>query len=229
MSSRSNSFVERFGMLWLWLASFTFTRLVTGQKNETAFNDYCKKSSTCEALKYNTCLGSALPYTHTSLILTEDSNTQDEAFEKLAMWSGLRNAPGCWAVIQPLLCAVYMPKCENGRVELPSQSLCQATRKPCGIVARERGWPNFLQCTVDKFPVGCQNEVQKIKFNTSGHCEAPLVKTDNENSWYEDVEGCGIQCDNPLFTEEEHSDMHTYIAFSAPSHSSAPSSHWLPF
>ncbi|XP_064200926.1 protein smoothened [Anguilla rostrata] len=212
MSSRSNSFVERFGMLWIWLASLTFTCLVTAQKNETVFNDYCKKSSTCEALKYNTCLGSPLPYTHTSLILTEDSSTQEEAFEKLAMWSGLRNAPGCWAVIQPLLCAVYMPKCENGRVELPSQSLCQATRKPCGIVERERGWPNFLQCTQDRFPVGCQNEVQKIKFNTSGHCEAPLVKTDNENSWYEDVEGCGIQCNNPLFTNEEHSDMHTYIA-----------------
>lgn len=88
MSSRSNSFVERFGMLWLWLASFTFTRLVTGQKNDTVFNDYCKKSSTCEALKYNTCLGSTLPYTHTSLILTDDSSTQEEAFEKLVMWSG---------------------------------------------------------------------------------------------------------------------------------------------
>ncbi|KAJ8262247.1 hypothetical protein GJAV_G00164270 [Gymnothorax javanicus] len=143
---------------------------------------------------------------------TEDSSTQEEAFEKLAMWSGLRNAPGCWAVIQPLLCAVYMPKCENGRVELPSQSLCQATRKPCAIVERERGWPNFLQCSLERFPQGCQNEVQKLKFNTSGQCEAPLVKTDNENSWYEDVEGCGIQCNNPLFTEDEHSDMHAYIA-----------------
>lgn len=54
--------------------------------------------------------------------------------------------------------------------------------------------------------------MQKIKFNTSGQCEAPLVKTDIQASWYKDVEGCGIQCDNPLFTEEEHSDMHGYIA-----------------
>lgn len=66
---------------------------------------------------------------------------------------GLRNAPRCWSVIQPLLCAVYMPKCENGRVELPSQSLCLATRRPCSIVDQERGWPNFLKC--DQFPVGC--------------------------------------------------------------------------
>uniref|UniRef100_A0A3P8R5C1 Protein smoothened n=1 Tax=Astatotilapia calliptera TaxID=8154 RepID=A0A3P8R5C1_ASTCA len=173
--------------------------------------DTCKKTTTCEVLKYNTCLGSPLPYSHTSLILAEDSSTQEEAFEKLTMWSGLRNAPRCWSVIQPLLCAVYMPKCENGRVELPSQSLCLTTRSPCSIVDRERGWPSFLKC--DKFPVGCSNEVQKLKFNTSGQCEAPLVKTDIQSSWYKDVEGCGIQCDNPLFTEEEHNDMHAYIAY----------------
>nr|XP_006633522.1 PREDICTED: smoothened homolog [Lepisosteus oculatus] len=212
MSSRGYSFVERFGMLWVWGAYFLLSHLGTAQKNDTGFNDYCKKTSTCEALKYNTCLGSPLPYSYTSVILAEDSSSQEEALEKLALWSGLRNAPRCWAVIQPLLCAVYMPKCDNGKVELPSQSLCQATRSPCAIVERERGWPDFLKCTIDRFPVGCQNEVQKIKFNTSGHCESPLVKTDNPASWYEDVEGCGIQCNNPLFTDEEHSDMHVYIA-----------------
>uniref|UniRef100_A0A8C3RCQ7 Protein smoothened n=1 Tax=Cyanoderma ruficeps TaxID=181631 RepID=A0A8C3RCQ7_9PASS len=61
------------------------------------------------------------------------------------------------------------------------------------------------------FPL-CQNEVQNIKFNSSGQCEAPLVRTDNPKSWYEDVEGCGIQCQNPLFTEREHREMHVYIA-----------------
>lgn len=61
-------------------------------------------------------------------------------------------------------------------------------------------------------PPLCQNEVQNIKFNSSGQCEAPLVRTDNPKSWYEDVEGCGIQCQNPLFTEAEHQDMHSYIA-----------------
>ena len=56
--------------------------------NGTVFDDPCKRTTTCEVLKYNTCLGSALPYTHTSLILAEDSTTQEEAFEKLTMWSG---------------------------------------------------------------------------------------------------------------------------------------------
>ncbi|XP_072309730.1 protein smoothened [Eucyclogobius newberryi] len=203
------------GMLLLWAeVLLVFTVPVSDavlSGNGTSFEDRCKKTATCEALKYNTCLGSPLPYTHTSLALAEDSSTQEEAFEKLAMWSGLRNAPRCWSVIQPLLCAVYMPKCENGKVELPGQSLCAATRGPCSIVDRERGWPNFLTC--DIFPTGCSNEVQKLKFNTSGQCEAPLVKTDIQSSWYKDVEGCGIQCDNPLFTEGEHSDMHRYIAY----------------
>lgn len=54
--------------------------------------------------------------------------------------------------------------------------------------------------------------MQNIKFNSSGQCEAPLVRTDNPKSWYEDVEGCGVQCQNPLFTQAEHQDMHSYIA-----------------
>ena len=32
---------------------------------------------------------------------------------------------------------------------------------------------------------------------------------------YEDVEGCGIQCENPLFMEDEHETVHTAIAVSA--------------
>ncbi|CAK6961413.1 smoothened homolog [Scomber scombrus] len=211
MSSPSWSpIVGFYWMLCVWAAWLSGCEAVLSP-NGTIFEDNCKKTTTCEALKYNTCLGSPLPYTHTSLILAEDSSTQEEAFEKLTMWSGLRNAPRCWSVIQPLLCAVYMPKCENGRVELPSQTLCLSTRRPCSIVDQERGWPNFLTC--DKFPQGCPNEVQKLKFNMSGQCEAPLVKTDIQSSWYKDVEGCGIQCDNPLFTVDEHNDMHAYIAY----------------
>lgn len=69
-------------MLCVWAAGAVLS------PNGTIFEDNCKKTTTCEALKYNTCLGSPLPYTHTSLILAEDSSTQEEAFEKLTMWSG---------------------------------------------------------------------------------------------------------------------------------------------
>lgn len=76
------------GTLCLWAAALVGSHAVLLQKNESTFNDFCKKSTTCEVLKFNTCLGSPLPYTHTSLVLAEDSDTQEEAYEKLAMWSG---------------------------------------------------------------------------------------------------------------------------------------------
>lgn len=87
-SKRLCSIVGGFWMLWIWAATSMVARAVILHPNETVFNDFCKKSTTCEVLKYNTCLGSPLPYTHTSLILAEDSETQEEALEKLAMWSG---------------------------------------------------------------------------------------------------------------------------------------------
>jgi hypothetical protein len=40
----------------------------------------------------------------------------------MSRWGeGLKKSPKCWAVIQPLLCAVYMPKCQDGIMDLPSQ------------------------------------------------------------------------------------------------------------
>lgn len=88
MSSQGWSpIVGFYGMLCVWAAWLSSSEAVLSP-NGTIFEDNCKKTTTCEALKYNTCLGSPLPYTHTSLILAEDSSTQEEAFEKLTMWSG---------------------------------------------------------------------------------------------------------------------------------------------
>lgn len=88
MSSQGWSpIVGFYGMLCVWTAWLSGSGTVLST-NGTIFEDKCKKTTTCEALKYNTCLGSPLPYTHTSLILAEDSSTQEEAIEKLTMWSG---------------------------------------------------------------------------------------------------------------------------------------------
>lgn len=40
----------------------------------------------------------------------------------------------------------------------------------------------------------------------------PLVATEEESSWYELVKGCGVQCANPIFTHEEHEDLHSFVA-----------------
>jgi hypothetical protein len=54
--------------------------------------------------------GTNLPYTYTSIEMVGDSNSQQEVFNKLRMWSGLQNVPRCWDVIQPFLCGIYLPR-----------------------------------------------------------------------------------------------------------------------
>lgn len=60
---------------------------------------HCVRPATCEKLQNSTCFGSKLPYSYTSLALTE-SKTQVESREKLYNFEALRNVPKCWAVIQ---------------------------------------------------------------------------------------------------------------------------------
>lgn len=62
------------------------------------------------------------------------------------------------------------------------------------------------------FALPLQNSVRELRFNTTGQCASPLVSTEKESSWYKGVEGCGIQCANPIFTPEEHEDLHRFIA-----------------
>jgi smoothened protein len=54
-----------------------------------------------------------------------------------------------------------------------------------------------------------------MRFNTTGGCKLPLVATTDRASWYGEVEGCGVQCQNPLFSDEEHKQMHTVVFASA--------------
>ncbi|XP_071496120.1 protein smoothened-like [Diadema antillarum] len=179
-------------------------------------SDDCTQPAACTPLPANMsdCLGTRLSHTHTSLSLANDSATLEEVREKLIMWGGLRNVPKCWEVVQPFLCAVYLPRCEGGRVEVPSYDMCSVVQAPCRIVEVERGWPHFLQCNDDTMPRECAvpNTYKQVTFNLTGECEPPLVATDNAKSWYENVEGCGIQCSNPLYTEDDHSKVHVFIA-----------------
>ena len=118
----------------------------------------CKMSVPgCEQLQTKTCLGSTLPYSHTSLALINDSRTQADVENMLTLWAGLRHAPKCWEVVQPFLCAVYMPECNTSGhfVYLPGKEVCAVTREPCRIVESTRGWPSFLQCDNKHFIKGC--------------------------------------------------------------------------
>ena len=115
-----------------------------------------QKPSTCVPVLNNTCLGSSFGHSFTSLDLANDSFTQEDILRNLQLWEGLRIVPKCWEVVQPFICAVYLPKCENGLVELPSYDMCSITREPCRIVEIEHGWPDFVQCDETRFPLNCE-------------------------------------------------------------------------
>ena len=70
----------------------------------------CSVPVTCVPIVTPICLGQKLPYTLTKFGLVSDSETEADAQQKLLLWSGLQNVPRCWEVIQPLLCATYMPR-----------------------------------------------------------------------------------------------------------------------
>ncbi|XP_054742762.1 protein smoothened [Anastrepha obliqua] len=177
----------------------------------------CVRHGRCEKLAVNsTCLGAKIPYNFTSLDLT-DYQSKEQMLKHLNSYRALRHVPKCWAVIQPFLCSVFMPKCEeiNGKemVYLPSVEMCRKTLEPCRILYNTTFFPEFLRCNETLFPPKCTNDVQEMKFNATGSCLAPLVPVDSSSSNYPGIEGCGVQCKDPLYTDDEHRQIHKLISW----------------
>uniref|UniRef100_A0A182ILD3 Protein smoothened n=1 Tax=Anopheles atroparvus TaxID=41427 RepID=A0A182ILD3_ANOAO len=180
---------------------------------------HCVRPAKCEPIRHKSCLGSTLPYSSISLDLT-DSYSQEETHNKLYQYNALRHVPKCWAVIQPFLCAVFMPKCEkingNEMVYLPSLEMCKITLEPCRILYNTSYFPAFLKCNETLYPSKCNNDVrEEMKFNATGQCLKPLVAADLPANYYKDIDGCGLQCKDPLYTDHEHRQIHKLIAWGA--------------
>lgn len=148
----------------------------------------CVRRAFCQPLNKTSCLGSKLPYDKTSVHLTFYEN-QYQIQTQLELYRELINVPNCWAVIQPLLCATFMPKCEkilgHDMVYLPSYEMCKITMEPCLILYNTSYFPSFLKCNATLFPSRCENVVREMKFNTSGKCLPPLIHTDKPLRFYE--------------------------------------------
>lgn len=170
-------------------------------------------------MNHSTCLGVKLPYSSTSTDLILDADTPEEAQERLHSWLGLKKVPKCWAAIQPLLCALYMPNCENNNLHLPPQEMCKLIENHCQILKIENSWPPEFNCENETLypPKLCKNDLRELKFNsTAGRCELPLVQTYRPEVYhYPNFEGCDIQCYDPLFSKEEHRQIHNLIAWTA--------------
>ncbi len=191
-----------------------------GVENEAgARNAYCHRpAKQCRHYPNETCFGRPLPYDHVSFDHT-GSNYIYEVKSKLRQWQWLSGVPKCWAVIQPLLCAVYMPECDPDAetVEKVSHRLCRAAQGPCRIVPSS-DWPRFLRCdnatVFEQF--GCEddrwtNPRQNASLFAEGSCEAPLVETVQASKFFHEIDGCGMQCDSPLFAGDEYAPLSNFL------------------
>lgn len=176
----------------------------------------CVRPGRCEKLQFKTCFGANIPYTQTSLDLT-DYDSQQQIMDRLKNYEALRHVPRCWAVIQHFLCAVFAPKCETinnqDMVYLPSLEMCKITLEPCRILYNTSYFPEFMKCNETLFPSKCNNGVREMKFNSTGKCLEPLVPAESAASYYPGIEGCGVQCKDPLYTDNEHNQINKMIAW----------------
>jgi len=163
------------------------------------------------------CFGTKLAHRSTSRDLT--SHTGAWQAWQVEEWAGLRNVPQCWAVVQPLLCAVYMPRCHNQTISLVPYQLCKVAQQPCRVIKEIHGdWPDFLQCDNEKtFSKDCNNleNGKRLRFNTSAICSPPLVATKNKESYFSSINECGVQCRSPLLTDREYDRIHSFVAVTA--------------
>jgi len=151
-----------------------------------------KKLSAAEAACYPTnntlCFSTTISYPMTSTYLAKDSSGHADAMANLQLWSGLRNVPRCWEVIQPFLCAIYFPKCQathdnnvsnSGGVEifLPGRKMCDKTREPCKMVDLVAGWPEFMHC--DKFTNDCNVKIVVI-FVQNSMCHKLVTESESD-------------------------------------------------
>lgn len=96
-------------------------------------------------------------------------------------------------------------------VYLPSLEMCRITLEPCRILYNTSFFPKFLMCNNTFFPSRCNNDVREMKFNGVGQCISPLVHAESSASYYKNIEGCGIQCKNPFYTDDEHNSIQQMV------------------
>ncbi|XP_022917001.2 protein smoothened isoform X1 [Onthophagus taurus] len=202
-----------------WISFCVFFVLITGIftlriKRRLKVNphnlEYCKRPAKCEILNVTTCLGTKLPYGLTSLSHT-GLNGEEQVVERLNLFKNSIYLPRCWPIIQPFLCAHFVPKCENDFVYLPSNDMCKSAEKLCSTFYNLTGL-DFDCEDSNLFPHDCKNYIVDLN-TTKGVCITPLIKTDQDESFYSGIDGCGLSCKDPFYTQIEHKQIHKLIGY----------------
>jgi len=102
----------------------------------TEVNGKCQQGASCDSLKNTTCLGVTLPYKQTSLGVFAGNHLRDESEIRrfLTQWKVLQSVPRCWTSLQSFICTLYLPKCDDGQVFLPSYEMCKTARNNCRFI-----------------------------------------------------------------------------------------------
>eukprot|EP00794_Sanderia_malayensis_P011959 gene11959-13196_t len=169
-----------------------------------------KSKNSCVKLKNNRCHFISIHYNFTS-----KSRNQTESRAVLREWDALKAVPSCWRVLEGFICQIYYPKCDNGTERLPCRSYCLRSRDACSMIPNfNKGkWPDELG-NCDKYPTSKCDETTTLKstYNHTESCYYPLTKTVYKKNWYDGIKGCGLKCQNQLFTLKEHQQSHLIIA-----------------
>jgi Fz domain len=162
-----------FHVLWVsyWSHAASANLVSSGILPSVHRPDCFQSVATCVPLVGSECFGASLPYHYSApgSFVPEIANLTNVS-EHLKLWSALRSVPQCWEVIQPLLCAVYIPRCQimtvstSGHnvstggmtmVQMPSRELCEVVQTPCRVIELYGGWPSYLRCDRPHFNKGC--------------------------------------------------------------------------
>ena len=178
-------------------------------ENFQSFSNCKKPVNSCSSdIDSVTCFGTRLPYSSSGPPLTNSSSVDD--------WSGLSLVPACWATVQPLLCAVFHPRCDSNVTQLVPRLLCTAAVRPCQVVTSVLPvLPDWLDCDNDNiFSDQCDQDsrAERARFNVSTTCVSPLVLTQTESAYWSGVEECGLRCQSPLLSSSEYDSVHSLIA-----------------
>ncbi len=106
-------------------------------------------AGTCEPITIPMCSSEHIDYQHTSFPNLLGHLNQEDAGLEVHQFYPLVEVR-CSTALQPLLCAMYTPKCEPGQSEQqpPCKELCQRARNGCEELMNSFGftWPQILDC-----------------------------------------------------------------------------------
>lgn len=93
--------------------------------------------------------------------------------------------------------------------------MCKITVEPCRLLYNTTFFPDFLKCNETIYPPKCNNEIRELKFNSTGQCIRPLVTAESPANYYKGIDGCGVQCKDPMYTDDEHNAIQKLIGWGA--------------